>query len=263
MERNLKLILRYDGSTFHGWQMQDNAITVQECVSEAIERILSKKVTIYGCSRTDSGVHANTFCCNFKTHTDKDCEAIRKGIDAVLPQSIAVLGCEDVPLDFNARFSCKGKEYIYKIWNSNVKNPFLTNYALHYPYYLDAEMLDKEVKSFIGTHDFSAFCAAGATTLSNVRTVTDCSVKREGDLITFSVTGDGFLYNMVRIMVGTAIYIGRGKIPKGSIPDIIKSKDRTKAGITAKPHGLYLNKVYYDDDFYGKGDENEKETAET
>ena len=178
MERNLKLILRYDGSPYHGWQMQDNAITVQQCVSEAVERILSKKVTIYGCSRTDSGVHANTYCCNFKIDTDKNCEAIRKGIDAVLPQSIAVIECEDVSMDFNARFSCKGKEYIYKIWNSNVKNPFLTNYALHYPYYLDAEMLDKEVKAFIGTHDFSAFCAAGNTTSTNVRTITDCRVKR-------------------------------------------------------------------------------------
>ena len=245
MEKNVKLLLAYDGTDYHGWQMQDNAITVQQCVSEAIERILSKKATIYGCSRTDSGVHANTYCCNFKIDTDKSCEAIRKGIDAVLPDSIAVLQCSDAPEDFNARFSCKGKEYIYKIWNSNVKNPFLTNYALHYPYHLDAEMLDREVKDFIGTHDFSAFCAAGATTLSNVRTVTACSVKRDGDLITFSLTGDGFLYNMVRIMVGTAIYIGRGKIPQGSIPEIIKSKDRTKAGGTLPPYALYLNKVHY------------------
>ena len=118
MERNLKLILRYDGSPYHGWQMQDNAITVQQCISEAVERILSKKVTIYGCSRTDSGVHANTYCCNFKVDTDKNCEAIRKGIDAVLPQSIAVTECSDMPPDFNARFSCKGKEYIYKIWST-------------------------------------------------------------------------------------------------------------------------------------------------
>lgn len=263
MERNLRLTLRYDGSGFHGWQMQNNAVSVQQCVSEAVERVLGKKVTIYGCSRTDSGVHANTFCCNFKIDTDKNCETIRKGIDAVLPQSIAVLSCSDEEADFNARFSCKGKEYIYKIWNSNVKNPFLTSYALHYPYYLDAEMLDREVKDFIGTHDFSAFCAAGSTALSNVRTVTDCSVKREGDLITFSVTGDGFLYNMVRIMVGTAIYIGRGKIPQGAIPSIIASRDRTKAGITAKPHGLYLNKVYYTSDFCRKGDVNEDKFKET
>ncbi len=245
--RNLRLTLRYDGSDFHGWQMQENAITVQECLSKAIQRILGEKVTIYGCSRTDSGVHANYYCCNFKTETEKPTEAIRKGIDAVLPSSIAVLECFDESEDFNSRFSCKGKEYIYKIWNSNVKNPFLTKYALHYPYYLDAEMLNEEVKAFIGTHDFSAFCAAGSSTENNVRTIYDCSVKREGDLITFSVIGDGFLYNMVRIMVGTAIYIGRGKIEKGSITSIIDSKDRVKAGITAKPHGLYLNRVFYEE----------------
>lgn len=249
MERNIRLTLRYDGTPFHGWQMQNNATSVQQCLCEAVQRILGEKVTIYGCSRTDSGVHANTYCCNFKIDTDKDCAVIKRGLNAVLHESIAVLDCFDEDADFNARFSCKGKEYIYKIWNSKVRNPFLKDYALHYPYELDAEMLNREVKDFIGTHDFSAFCAAGAVTQSNVRTITDCSVKREGDLITFSVTGDGFLYNMVRIMVGTAIYIGRGKIPQGSIPEIIASKERERAGITAKPHGLYLNKVYYTSDF--------------
>lgn len=257
MERNIRLTLCYDGTPFHGWQMQKNALSVQQCLFEAIKRILDKEVVIYGCSRTDSGVHANTYCCNFKADTEVDCAVIKRGLNAVIHESISVLDCFDEEADFNSRFSCKGKEYIYKIWNAKEKNPFMKNYALHYPYYLDAEMLNEEVQAFVGTHDFSAFCAAGAVTQSNIRTIYSCGVKREGDLITFSVTGDGFLYNMVRIMVGTAIHIGRGKIEKGSIPGIIESLDRKKAGITAKPHGLYLNKVYYTSDFE-RGDVIEK-----
>lgn len=239
------LTLRYDGTDFHGWQMQENADTVQQYLTEAAERILGEKVKINGCSRTDSGVHANMFCCNFKTGTDRDNDKILKGLNALLPDGIGVYGIEEKDLSFHARFDCRGKEYIYKIWNEKYKNPFLTSYALHYPYDLDAEMLNEQAKDFVGTHDFSAFCAAGSSVKDNVRTISECGVKREGGLVTFSVTGDGFLYNMVRIMVGTLLYINSGKIPKDTIPAIIESQDRNRAGITAKAHGLYLNKVYY------------------
>ena len=242
---NYKLILTYDGTPYHGWQMQDNAITVQQCLSEAIERIFGEKCTIYGSSRTDKGVHALGFCCNFRTDKDRDCEKIAYGLNAVLPESICVLECSKADESFNARFDAKGKEYIYKIWNSRRRNPFLIDKALHHPIPSDAEMLDKEAKDYIGTHDFSAFCAAGGTTVSNVRTIFDCSVERDGDLVTFKVKGDGFLYNMVRIMVGTLLDINSGKIEKGSIPAIIESKSRLSAGITAKAQGLYLNEVYY------------------
>ena len=242
---NYKLILTYDGTPYHGWQMQDNAVTVQQCLSEAIERIFGEKCTIYGSSRTDKGVHALGFCCNFKTEKDRDCEKIAYGLNAVLPESICVLECSKADENFNARFDAKGKEYIYKIWNSRRRNPFLTNKALHHPIPIDAELLNKEAKDYIGTHDFSAFCAAGGTTVSNVRTIFDCSVEREGDMVIFKVKGDGFLYNMVRIMVGTLLDINSGKIEKGSIPAIIESKSRLSAGITAKAHGLYLGEVYY------------------
>lgn len=245
MTRNIKLFLSYDGTLYHGWQMQENAITIQQRLCEAVERILGHTPVIYGCSRTDKGVHANIFCCNFKTEKETPCQKIAYGLNAVLPQDIRVLYCCDESESFNARFDSKGKEYIYKIWNSNVANPFMINYALHYPYLLDAEKLNEQAKDFIGTHDFAAFCAAGSCVKDTIRTIYDCSVTREGDLIIISVKGDGFLYNMVRIMVGTLIYIGCGKIPEGSIPDIIKSKDRKRAGITAKAHGLYLNEVYY------------------
>ncbi len=242
---NYKLILAYDGTPYHGWQMQENAVTVQQCLSEAIERIFGEKCTIYGSSRTDKGVHAERFCCNFKTEKERDCEKIAYGLNAVLPESICVLECHKAFDDFNARFDAKGKQYTYKIWNSRRRNPFLIDKALHYPLPLDAEMLNEQAKDYIGTHDFSAFCAAGATTVSNVRTIFDCSVERQGDMVIFKVKGDGFLYNMVRIMVGTLLDINSGKIEKGSIPKIIESRSRLSAGITAKAQGLYLSEVYY------------------
>lgn len=242
---NYKLIMSYDGTPYHGWQMQENAATVQQCLSEAIERIFGEKCTIYGSSRTDKGVHAIGFCCNFKSKKERDCEKIAYGLNAVLPETVCVLSCEVVSENFNARFDAKGKEYIYKIWNSRRRNPFLLDKALHHPVPIDSEMLNIQAKDYIGTHDFSAFCAAGGTTKTNVRTIFDCGVERDGDLITFRVKGDGFLYNMVRIMVGTLLDINSGKIEKDTIPDIIDSKDRLRAGMTAKAHGLYLNEVYY------------------
>lgn len=242
---NYRLILAYDGTPYHGWQMQDNAITIQQCLSEAIERIFGEKCTIYGSSRTDKGVHAEGFCCNFRTEKDRDCEKIAYGLNAVLPESICVLECSKADENFNARFDAKGKQYTYKIWNSRRRNPFMIDKALHHPIHIDEKLLNEQAKDYIGTHDFSAFCAAGATTVSNVRTIFDCSVEREGDLVIFKVKGDGFLYNMVRIMVGTLLDINSGKIEKGSIPEIIESKSRLSAGITAKAHGLYLTEVYY------------------
>ena len=242
---NYRLILAYDGTPYHGWQMQDNALTVQQCLSEAIERIFGEKCTIYGSSRTDKGVHAEGFCCNFRTEKDRDCEKIAYGLNAVLPESICVLQCQKADEDFNARFDAKGKQYTYKIWNSRRRNPFMIDKALHYPMPIDEKLLNEQAKDYIGTHDFSAFCAAGGTTVSNVRTIFDCSVERDGDLVIFKVKGDGFLYNMVRIMVGTLLDINSGKIEKGSIPAIIESRSRLSSGITAKAHGLYLTEVYY------------------
>ncbi len=247
MERNIKLILMYDGSPFHGWQMQENAETVQGFLTSAAERIFGHKVSIQGCSRTDAGVHANTFCCNFKINKATDCEKIKVGLNALIPESMVVLKAEEAPLSFNSRFDCRGKEYIYKIWNSRQRNPFLTAKALHYPFPLDSELLNKQAADFIGYHDFSAFCASGSVVKDTRRTVFDCFIERQGDLVTFHVTGDGFLYNMVRIMVGTLLDINSGKIEKGTIPEIIRSCDRVRAGVTAKAEGLYLNKVFYDE----------------
>jgi len=246
--RNLLLTIRFDGTAYHGWQVQENSITVQQTLQDAYERICGVRDNITGCSRTDSGVHANKYCCNIRTENNKACSELVSSLNAVLPQDIAVTDCREVPYDFHARYDCISKEYIYQIWNSPEKNPFLSKYSLHYKYPLDTEMLDRQAKDFIGTHDFAAFCASGSSVDETVRTVTKAQVTRDGSLVTFTVAADGFLYNMVRIMVGTLLEIASGKIPQDTIPDIISSKDRGRAGITAKPHGLFLNDV-----IYGKG----------
>lgn len=242
---NYLVTLKYDGSAYHGWQRQDNAVTVQEKVEDALGELFKTKVSVTGCSRTDTGVHANCFKCNFHTEKFIPHDNIITGMNYFLPEDIAVYSSEEVSEDFNARFNCKSKEYIYKIYNDRIRDPFYINRALLYRYPLDEKMLDAEAKAYIGTHDFSAFRAAGATTKTTVRTVYNAGVERHGDVVIFRVEADGFLYNMVRIMVGTLINISEGKIEKGAIPGIIESQNRLLAGKTQAPEGLYLNKVYY------------------
>lgn len=243
--RNLLLTISFDGTAYHGWQVQDNAVTVQQTLQDALEHICSKRDNIVGCSRTDAGVHANMYCCNVRTESTIDCKKLVGALNAVLPEDIAALDCTEVDYDFHARYDCKSKEYIYKIWNSPNKNPFLYNYSLHYKYPLDEKFLDRQAKAFIGTHKFDSFCASGSSVEDTERTVMNASVEREGDAVIFRVEANGFLYNMVRIMVGTLIDISRGKIPADSIDRIIQAGNRSAAGYTAPPHGLYLNKINY------------------
>lgn len=243
--RNLRLWLKYNGTAYHGWQIQDNADTVQGQIENAVGQIFCEKISVNGCSRTDAGVHANEFCCNFRTENNMPCATVVRALNAKLPLDIVVFACEEVPVDFHARFDTKSKEYIYKIWNSELRNPFLLDTVFQYKYKLDESKLDKAAKDFIGTYDFASFCASGSSVQDTVRTVFDASVTREGDLVIFRVCGDGFLYNMVRIMVGTLIYINEGKIGESDIKEIILSLDRKKAGKTVSPEGLYLNKVNY------------------
>lgn len=243
--RNLLLTLRYNGTAFHGWQVQPNGATVQQELCNAFKKLSGNDENIIGCSRTDAGVHANMFCCNVRTECNVATEKIPDALNFYLPPEIAVYDCKDVGFDFHARYDCKGKEYVYLIYNGKYRNPFYDNKAMFYPYEIDAEMLDIEAKSFIGTHDFSAFCSAGTDIEDKVREIYDCSVTRNGDLIEIRVSGNGFLYNMVRIIVGTLLGIQKGKIEKGGIPEILESRNRENAGVTVEPHGLYLNKVFY------------------
>lgn len=253
--RNLLLTLSFDGKNYHGWQVQKNAVTVQEVFQQALYKAFSERPSIKGCSRTDSGVHANMYCVSVKCENSIPCDKVPMVINKFLPNDIAVKSCKAVKDDFHARYSCLSKEYVYKIWNDPTRNPFLDGHAFHYWYKLDVDLLNEACQYFLGKHDFTSFCTTDKRTNDNmVRDIKNFSVFKEGPLVTVQVEADGFLYNMVRIMVGTLLHVARGKIKPFEIPKIILSKDRLKAGPTAVPYGLYLNKVFYGSSIYEKKD---------
>ncbi len=243
--RNLLLTIKYLGSAYSGWQVQANAPSVQQSLQDAVEKLFCVRENIIGCSRTDAGVHANMYCCNIRTDTNLPCDVVVRGLNAYLPCDIGVIDCRDVNIDFHARYDCTGKEYVYLIKNTNIPDPFLYGRCWSFNKYIDAEFLNSQAQAFCGVHDFKSFCSAGSSVQSTVRTVKSFSVSRDGDMIKMSVEADGFLYNMVRIMVGTLTDISLGKIPQDSIADIILSLDRKNAGVTAPAQGLYLNNVFY------------------
>lgn len=243
--RNLKVKISYKGTAYHGFQRQNNAVSVQNILEDRLSRLTSEKITINGCSRTDTGVHANEFYFSFKTLCKIPCEGLVRGMNSLLPCDIAVYECIEVDDDFHARYSCKGKEYVYKILNTQIRDPFLAEEILHYPYPIDIEKMQTAASYIIGTHDFLSFCGALGIKDNTVRTVYECEVGRDGNIVTIRISGDGFLYNMVRIIVGTLIDVNEGKISADEITSIINSRDRCRAGATVKPCGLYLNKVFY------------------
>ena len=244
--RNLLITISYDGSKFHGWQIQHNAVTVQEVFQTALYSVINAKPDIKACSRTDSGVHAEMFCISTKISHPIPPERLKAALNSHLPDSVVVLGVKEVESDFHARYNAKGKRYIYRVLNRSERDPFYVGRALHYRYNLDVELLDKASKDYIGTHDFTSFCTLDKREKGDfTRTIYDFSVRRIGDIVEFTVEGNGFLYNMVRIMVGTLLAINEGKIAPDSIPDIIRAESRDTAGPTAPPQGLYLNEVFY------------------
>ena len=245
--RNIRICIAYNGTAYHGWQRQNNNITVQQLVEDCMSRIMNQRITAHGCSRTDAGVHAREFFLNARTDSVIPCPGLMRAMNKMLPDDIAVLSCEDAGEDFHARFSAHGKEYIYLVNNAAHKDVFGSDLALFYPYRLDEKRLDSAAKLFVGTHDFAAFCKAEAKEhlKTTVRTVFDFTVARSGDTVSFTVSGDGFLHNMVRIMVGTLIYVNEGKRTEADIARSLETGERTDAGVTIPPHGLYLNKVIY------------------
>lgn len=243
--KRLLLTIQYDGSAYHGWQVQSNAVTVQEMLQNAMEKVFCKRLDVKGCSRTDSGVHANMYCVSFDTDMNISNDSVVLALNTYLPKDIAVVQCREVPSDFHPRYNCKSKEYIYKLYNGKIRNPFLEKYAFHYRYDIDAEYLNREAQAFVGTFDYSGFCSVKSDVEDTVRTVKSFNVWRDGDMVYFKVEADGFLYNMVRIMVGTLLFVSEGKIKSGELADVIQSKVRQRAGKTAPPQGLYLNKVNY------------------
>ena len=244
--RNLLLGLSYDGTNYHGWQVQQNALSVQQVLQNALFPILGGPHELKGCSRTDTGVHADEYFVSVRTASRIPCDRLAAALNVRLPRDIAVQSCRTVPDDFHARYSCLGKEYIYQIWNHPVRSPFWDRYTLQYPYPLDVPMLHRCAQDYVGTHDFSAFCSAGGKKHDPVRTVDHFTVARDGAMVRMTVAADGFLYHMVRIMVGTLLRVAQGKIAPDAIPAILASGDRSRAGLTAPACGLRLHRVFYD-----------------
>ena len=237
--------LRFDGTNYAGYQRQANANTVGEEVLKALTAFFGSVEALSGCSRTDSGVHATCYGASFRAEKRAEPDRVVRGLNGLLPRDISVFDCCEVLPEFHARYSVKSREYVYYILNSRIRDPFYEKYALLFPLPLDTEELNRECEAFVGTHDFSAFCAAGASVGDKTRTVESARFERQGDLVSFRVRGDGFLYNMVRIMVGTCLDIAAGKIENGKIKEIIDSGDRKNAGHTAPAHGLFLDSVIY------------------
>lgn len=243
--RKLLITIRYDGYNYHGYQVQNNALTIQEVFQDAVEKVFGERLDVVGCSRTDSKVHSNMYCIMLSTDMNISEENLVLALNTYLPNDIAAYDCKEVDDDFHPRYSCKTKEYVYKIYNGKYRNPFFERYAYWYRFPIDAEYLNKEAKAFVGTYDYSGFCSSKTDVEDTVRTIYSFDVWREDDMVYFKVEGDGFLYNMVRIMVGTLLFVAQGKIKSGELKDIINSCDRKRAGKTAPPQGLYLNKVNY------------------
>ena len=243
--KNIALRLSYDGSNYHGWQVQKTEVSVAETLETALTKICGHPVKTVGCGRTDAGVHALRYCANFRTDSTIPIERFPLAVNSRLPADIAVTDAVEAPEDFNAIGSCIKKEYIYKILNRTIRDPFLETRVCFYPQRLDLERMQAAARAFEGTHDFRAVRSLGTETKTTVRTVHWCRAEKDGDLITVSVCADGFLYNMCRAMVGTMVYASYGKLEPEDIPALLAAGDRRLTGPTMPPQGLYLNRIWY------------------
>lgn len=243
--KNIKLIIEYDGTNYSGWQIQNNAITIEQVLEDNLKFITGEYIKVIGSSRTDAGVHARGFVGNFLTDSKIPPDRFRNVLNSNLPEDIVILSSKEVELSFNARFNSKGKTYSYTVLNTQQRPALGRNYVYHFRKNLDIALMIEASKEFIGTHDFAAFKSSGGNTKTTVRTVSSLDVEKQGDYIIFTITGDGFLYNMVRIIIGTLIEVGLNRINPKSIKDILLSKDRRMSGPCLPPSGLCLEKVYY------------------
>ena len=237
--RNIALFLTYLGTDYHGWQVQKDLPTVAETLEKACQMLVKHPVHVTGCGRTDAGVHARCYVANFRTTSTIPVDR--------LPYDIVVTRAFEVHENFNAIGSCVRKEYTYQIYNSRLKDPFYVNRAWFYPKHLDEKIMQEAASQFVGTHDFAAVRSVGTDVKSTVRTVYYYNVERQGNLITLKVCANGFLYNMARAMAGTVVYAAEGKIRPADIGKILESGNRTAAGPTVPPGGLYMTHLWYDD----------------
>jgi tRNA pseudouridine38-40 synthase len=244
--RTLKLTLAYDGTRFVGWQRQAEGESIQGLLEEALAKFEGAPVTVHGAGRTDAGVHALGQVASAHVAFTHTAATLGRALNALLPDDIRVLDIVEAPPDFHARFSARSKSYRYQLRTSQVGDPFTRAFEWQMPEPLDVDSMRAAAASLVGTHDFAAFQSAGTDTTSTVRTISRSDVITEGPLITYEVTGNGFLRHMVRAIVGTLVEIGRGWRPVASVTQLLDGGTRADAGATAPPHGLFLVRVDYD-----------------
>ena len=245
--RNIKLVIEYDGSGFNGWQKQPNKLNIQGEIEAVIENITKEKIELIASGRTDAGVHAIGQVANFKTNSNIPIEKIPIAINSQVKNSIRIKSAEEVDERFHSRYNCKRKTYRYIIDNSKYGSSIFRNMTYHMPIKLNINEMQKAVKYFEGEHDFKAFKSSGTSSKSSVRTIYEAKVIKKNEYIILELTGNGFLYNMVRIIAGTLVDVGLEKLKAKDIPVILEKKDRQKAGKTLPPQGLFLVKVEYDE----------------
>ncbi len=243
--RNILLTITYDGAAYSGWQLQPDKPTIAREIMRAMEQIMGKAHTLYVSGRTDAGVHALMQTANFYTDSAIPAAKLVEALNAKLPRDIVILSAKDVAPDFNARASAKGKTYTYVIYNDRYLSPFYVGRTWHVRQPLDIGAMNRAARILEGTHDFKAFMAAGSAVTNTVRTVYAIEISKKDPLIKISVSGNGFLYNMVRIIAGTLVYAASGKLSASDVAAILESRDRTRGAKTAPPDGLYLAEVRY------------------
>jgi len=251
MTRNIKLTIEYDGTHFQGWQTQKNGRTVQDAIQAALKKIFGKAIKVIGAGRTDSGVHALGQVANFNVKTNLSLKAMRNALNANLPEDVTVLNVEEVRPDFHAQYDAKSKVYRYTVLHRDTRCAQLRHFVLLYPRKLNVPLMRQELKFFVGKKDFKAFQGTdkgseNGRLKSSLRTIKRIDIKKKGDFLYIDVEADGFLYKMVRNIVGTLLEVGSGKLPRGSIQKILRSKNRKYAGATVRARGLTLVKVDYE-----------------
>jgi tRNA pseudouridine38-40 synthase len=243
--RNIALVVSYDGTSYHGWQCQPDLTTIQEVLTERIEKILDHKIKLFAGARTDSGVHAYGQVVNFRSDKGIDLRSLIRGVNSLLPLDVRVRDAREVDDAFHARYSAKSKVYIYSILNATYNSPFYGRYVWHIPYPIDVFAMNETIRLIRGSHDFSSFRKKDEVYKSSVREVLKTGVRRKGEFIYILVEATGFLRYMIRNIVGTLMLVGSGRLSKEDFQMILESKDRQKAGPTAPPQGLFLRVIKY------------------
>lgn len=242
---NYLLTMAFNGSAYHGFQVQKNALAVCTVLQDAMQNVFGARPDVKGCSRTDAGVHARQFCVSFCHDTNIPTEKIPLALNSHLPQDVRVTSARRVPDSFHARYSATGKEYQYVILNSQADDPLAPGLYYRMPHPMDIDAMNQAAQFLVGKHDFASFMSSGSTIEDTVRTISYLSVERKEDRVIITIAADGFLYNMVRIIAGTLLRVGLGKLATEKISTIIEGKDRALAGETLPAKGLFLTKVFY------------------